>query len=77
MINHVYITYGDIEDIDLEKNNMNMMKPYDPKQPLAALIQQFYMGIYFMWTGKNSSPMILLYTVESPSWKTYLSSMTT
>jgi hypothetical protein len=45
VVTHLYTTYGDIEDIDLEDNLVAiMMKPYDPELPLAKLTSQLVKG---------------------------------
>ena len=34
-INHIYHTYREIENIDLEKNGVNIIKPYNTEYTLA------------------------------------------
>ena len=33
MIKHLFSSYGEIDEIDLEENVVNMMGPYDPAKP--------------------------------------------
>ena len=40
MLQHLFASYGAIEEIDLKENAVKMMGPYDPAEPLARLIEQ-------------------------------------
>ena len=40
MIQHIFRSYRIIEETDLKKRAVKMMKPYDPKESLACLIDQ-------------------------------------
>ena len=46
IITHLYDTYGDIDEVDLETNKTTMMKPYCPDQPIATLVKQLEHGIF-------------------------------
>eukprot|EP00978_Attheya_sp_CCMP212_P022416 scaffold66914_cov33-Attheya_sp.AAC.3 len=51
LMEHLYDNYGLIDDVDLEVNQVTMMKPYDPKTPLALLIAQLQRGRTFANIG--------------------------
>ena len=51
IITHLYGTYGDIDEVDLETNKTNMMRPYSPDQPIATLVEQLERGRFFAATG--------------------------
>ena len=36
---HLFKSYGEIDEIDLKENTVKMMGPYDPADPLAHLIE--------------------------------------
>jgi hypothetical protein len=40
MIDHLFLSYGSIIDVDLEHNWENMCKSWDPQQPLESLFKQ-------------------------------------
>ena len=40
MIQHLFLSYGTINEIDLEENAVKIMGPYDPADPPAQLIGQ-------------------------------------
>ena len=40
MIQHIFISYGEIDELGLEENEVNMMGTYDPTDPLALFIEQ-------------------------------------
>eukprot|EP00978_Attheya_sp_CCMP212_P030651 scaffold113517_cov39-Attheya_sp.AAC.1 len=44
MITHLYATYCDIDEVDIEDNKVAMMKAYDPEKPLATLTSQLEEG---------------------------------
>lgn len=54
MLAHLYDTYGDIDDKDIEENNIKMMKQYDPSQPLSVLIKQLEDGRMFAAAGNQT-----------------------
>ena len=43
-IQHIFTSYGEIEEIDQEENTVKMMGPYDPAEPLSGLIKQLEKG---------------------------------
>ena len=45
MLQYLFSSYGAIDDIDLEKNAVKTMRPYDPTEALAQLIEQLEKGI--------------------------------
>ena len=40
MIQHLFTSYGSIEKINLEENEVKMMGTYDPTEPLSRLIEK-------------------------------------
>ena len=36
---HLFRSYGEIDDINLEENDVKMMGPYNPAEPLACLLE--------------------------------------
>ena len=40
MIQHLFSSYGEIDEINLEENAVKMMGPYNPAEPLARLLEQ-------------------------------------
>jgi hypothetical protein len=40
MLDHLFISYGSITDVDLEHNWENMYKAWDPQQPVKSLFEQ-------------------------------------
>eukprot|EP00978_Attheya_sp_CCMP212_P034432 scaffold144089_cov66-Attheya_sp.AAC.1 len=54
MVTHLYSTYVDIDEIDIEDNLVAMMKPYDPEKPLATLTSQLEYGRAFAHIGLQS-----------------------
>ena len=40
MLKHLFSSYGEIDEINLEENAVKMMGPYDPAEPLSQLIEQ-------------------------------------
>ena len=44
MMQHLFASYGAIDKIDLKENAVTMMRPYNPAEPLAQLIEQLEMG---------------------------------
>ena len=40
MIEYLFLTYGSITAVDLERNFENMRKPWDPQQPVETLFKQ-------------------------------------
>jgi hypothetical protein len=40
MIDYLFLTYGSITAVDLERNFENMRKPWDPQQPVETLFKQ-------------------------------------
>jgi hypothetical protein len=51
LMEHLYDNYGLIDDVDLEVNQVTMMKPYDPETPLALLVAQLQRGRTFANIG--------------------------
>ena len=47
MLQHIFDSYGAIDEIDLEENAVNMMGPYDPAEPLYRLNKQLEKGREF------------------------------
>jgi hypothetical protein len=39
-MSHLYKKYGIIDGVDLKKNHVMMMTPYDPETPLALLVDK-------------------------------------
>ena len=54
MLQHLYKTYGRIDDTDIEKNNEKMMTAYDPELPIAKLTIQLENGRKFAHLGKQT-----------------------
>ena len=40
MLQHIFTSYGVIDEIDFEEIAVNIMELYDPKESLAQLIKQ-------------------------------------
>jgi hypothetical protein len=40
MLDHLFITYGNITDVDLENNFEQMRRAWDPQQPVESLFKQ-------------------------------------
>jgi hypothetical protein len=40
MLDHLFLSYGSITDVDIEKNFENMRKSWDPQQPVETLFKQ-------------------------------------
>jgi len=51
MIHHLYVTYGEIDEVDIDENLVAMMKPYDPELTLATLTNQLEKGRAFAQMG--------------------------
>ena len=51
IITHLYRTYGDIDEINLETNKTNMMQPYSPDQSIRTLVEQLEYGRFFAAAG--------------------------
>eukprot|EP00978_Attheya_sp_CCMP212_P009054 scaffold21347_cov54-Attheya_sp.AAC.4 len=51
MVTHLYTTYGNIDEVDIEDNQVAIMKPYDPEKPLATLTSQLEDGRAFAHIG--------------------------
>eukprot|EP00978_Attheya_sp_CCMP212_P021255 scaffold61947_cov63-Attheya_sp.AAC.1 len=51
MVTHLYTTYGDIDKVDIEDNQVAMMKPYNPEKPLNILTSQLEDGRAFAHIG--------------------------
>ena len=44
MLHNLFLSYGAIDEIDLEENAVKMMGSYDPAEPLAQLIEKLEKG---------------------------------
>ena len=51
ILKHIFYSYRDIDEIDLEENLVKMMGPYDPAEPIARLIEQLEKGREFTSAG--------------------------
>ena len=51
MIQHLFLSYGAIDKIDLRKHSVNIMVPYDPAETLALLVEKLESGRYFALEG--------------------------
>ena len=40
IITHLYASYGNIDEVDLETNKTNMMQPYSMDQPIETFVEQ-------------------------------------
>ena len=47
ILQHLFLSYGTIDKIDLEENSVKIMGIYDPTEPLAQLIEQLKKGREF------------------------------
>ena len=47
ILQNLFSSCGEIDEIDLEENAVNMMGPYDPAEPLARLTNKLEKGIEF------------------------------
>ena len=47
MLQHLFSSYGAIDNIDLEENAVKMIGPYDPTEPLDRMIEQLEKGREF------------------------------
>ena len=61
MLQHLLLSYGTIDEIDLEKNSVKIMGPYNPTELLALLIEQLEKGRELTGAGgKNNSDTIMV-----------------
>ena len=62
MTQHLFSSYGAINEIDLKENAVKMMGPYDPAEPYARLIELLEKGIESARAGglTISNAMIML-----------------
>ena len=51
MLQHLFRSYGEIDEIEPKENTVNMMGPYDPVEPLSRLIDQPEKGQEFARPG--------------------------
>ena len=64
ILQHLFSSYGTIDEIDLEENAVKMMGPYDPIEPLAQLIEQLKNGREFPRSGGE----IIADTMMASKW---------
>ena len=53
IITHLYTNYGQISDLDLDDNERQMKKRYDPNQPIDTLFKQIETCVEFATTGNS------------------------
>ena len=58
MMQHLFSSYGAIGEINLEVNAVKMMRPYEPAEPIARLIEQLEKGREFAQEGGQKSPTL-------------------
>ena len=51
MLQHLLSSYEAIDQIDLEKNSVKMMGPYNPAEPLSWLVKRLETGVEFAQAG--------------------------
>jgi hypothetical protein len=51
MLDHIFLSYGSITDVDIEQNFENMRKAWDPQQPVETLFKQIQDCIDFAEAG--------------------------
>ena len=51
MIQHLFSSYGTIDEIYLEENDVNMMGTYNPTEPIARFIKKLKKGREFTQEG--------------------------
>ena len=54
MLQHLFASYGAIDEIYLEENSVKMMGPYDPAKTLARLIEQLEKGRELSRSGSQT-----------------------
>ena len=61
MLQNIFSSYGVIDEIDLERNAVKIMGPYDPAEPLARIIEQLEKGRELLRSGgqKISDDMMM------------------
>ena len=73
MIQHLFTSYGEIDEINLEENVVKMMDPYDPAEPLALFIEQVERGREFARAGGQTiSEVIMVSKGITPLAQTYM-----
>ena len=60
MLNNILLSYGKIDLINIEENNVNMMGPYNPAEPLAQFIKQLEKGGGFARAGGQMIANVIL-----------------
>ena len=63
LLTHLYDNYGQITDLDLDENERNMKKKYDPDQPIDVLFHQIKTAEEYTTTG--NSPFTARQTVNT------------
>jgi hypothetical protein len=51
MIDHIFLSYGSITDVDIEQNFENMCKAWYPQQPVETLFKQIQDCVNFAEVG--------------------------
>ena len=44
MMQHLFTSYREIDEINLKENEVKMMGPYDPVEPISRLTEQLEKG---------------------------------
>jgi hypothetical protein len=55
MIEHIFLSYGSITAVDLERNWENMRRAWDPQQPVETLLKQIQDFIDYAEAGRGGS----------------------
>jgi hypothetical protein len=51
MLDHLFLSYGSITAVDIEQNFKNMLKAWDPQQPVETLFKQIQDCVEFAEAG--------------------------
>jgi hypothetical protein len=54
MLEHIFLSYGSIADVDLEHNWENMQNAWDPQQPLESLFKHIHACVDYAEAGGGS-----------------------
>ena len=60
MLQHMFTSYGAIDEIDLEENAVKMMETYEPEEPLAQMIKELEKGGEFASAGGQTISNVVM-----------------
>ena len=59
-MDYLYTSYGKVDDIEIEKNQVTAMTAYMPDPTMAILTNQLEEGIYFVWAGNQYITYVMM-----------------